>query len=83
MAIEIFTGPSCGYCRQAKALLDRLGLDYVEYDIAAEAHREELFRRLPRGRAIPQIFVDGAHIGSYEDLAHQAEKGIFQAQRKD
>ena len=83
MAIEIFTGPDCGYCRQAKALLDRLGLDYVEYDIAAEAHREALFRRLPRARAIPQIFVDGVHIGSYEELAHQAENGKFQAERKD
>lgn len=67
--IEIFSAPDCGYCRQAKELLDRKGLVYEDLDIASDpACREELRRRLPRAKAIPQIFIDGNHIGGYEDL---------------
>lgn len=29
---------------------------------------QEFVRRLPRLKALPQIFVNGEHIGSYEDL---------------
>ena len=74
--IEIFSAPDCGYCRRAKKLLDAKGLAYQELDIAAEpAHREDLQRRLPRSKAIPQIFIDGAHIGGYEDLCLLDERG--------
>ena len=44
-------------------------MTYIVYDIAADdAHREELLRRLPRSRSIPQIFINGDHIGGYDDL---------------
>jgi len=67
--IEIFTGPNCGYCQAAKALLRETGLAFEEIDIAASPANMDAFRaRLPRVRAIPQIFVDGAHIGGLEDL---------------
>ncbi len=67
--IEIFSGPDCGYCERAKALLNERGLDYVDYDISNEAHRAEFARRLPRARTIPQIFIGGEHIGGEQDLA--------------
>ena len=74
--IEIFSAPDCGYCRRAKDLLDGKGLVYEELDIAADpAHREEFQRRLPRAKAIPQIFIDGRHIGGYEDLCLLDERG--------
>lgn len=67
--IEIFSGPNCGYCEAAKALLRYHELAFVEYDVAADAgHLEEFRRRLPRVKAIPQLFVDGEHIGGLEDL---------------
>jgi len=67
--IEIFTGPNCGYCAAAKALLRENGLAFDEIDLAANPENIEAFRtRLPRVKSIPQIFVDGAHIGGLEDL---------------
>ena len=66
--IEIFSGPGCGYCEAAKKLLDGKGLAYEDRDISGDEHRDELLRRLPRSRAIPQIFIGGEHIGGYEDL---------------
>lgn len=67
--IEIFTGPNCGYCEAAKALMRENGLDFEEIDLAAGPDNMAAFRaRLPRVRSIPQIFVDGEHIGGFEDL---------------
>ena len=67
--IEIFTGPNCGYCDAAKALLRENGLAFEEIDLAASPENIRSFQaRLPRARAIPQIFVDGEHIGGLEDL---------------
>jgi len=67
--IEIYSGPGCSYCEAAKHLLDQKGVSYVDYDIVANPeHREELLRRLPRSRAIPQIFINGEHVGGYDDL---------------
>jgi glutaredoxin 3 len=67
--IEIFTGPNCAYCEQAKALLRQNWLAFEEINLAANQDNMAAFRtRLPRIKSIPQIFVDGAHIGGLEDL---------------
>jgi glutaredoxin 3 len=66
--IEMFSGPGCAYCAQTRTLLEARGLDYVEYDVAEPEHLEEFGRRLPRTRALPQLFINGDHIGSFEDL---------------
>ena len=73
--IKVFSGPQCKYCKQAKALLDELGIGYLELDISNEKYRNELIKRLPRTRSIPQIFVDDQHIGGYEDLIILKDKG--------
>ncbi len=68
MDIEIFTGPGCSHCEAAKKLLRERGLAFVERDVSEAAVLAEFRERLPRQKSLPQIFVDGAHIGSYEDL---------------
>ena len=77
--IEVFSSPGCDYCRLAKDLLERKGVPYTDLDLAADPkNRQELLRRLPRIKAIPQIFVDGEHIGGYEDLCLLADQGLLQ-----
>jgi len=73
--IEVFTAPNCGYCERAKALLRAKGLAFAELDISAEKQRQVFQECLPRVRAVPQIFIDGAHIGGYEDLLLLEESG--------
>lgn len=68
MDIEIFTGPGCGHCEAAKALLLDRRLAFVERDISDPRVLSAFRDRLPRVKAIPQVFVDGEHIGGYEDL---------------
>lgn len=72
--IEIFTGPGCNYCDRAKAALQEHGLVFNERDVGDEAVLAEFRQRLPRVKSIPQIFVDGEHIGGYEDLLLRLKK---------
>jgi len=75
MKIEIFTGPNCGYCEAAKQLLRDRGLAFTERDVGDAAVRDEFRIRLPREKAVPQIFLDGSHIGGYEDLRSSDQRG--------
>lgn len=74
-SVEIYTGPDCSYCLRAKALLGRKAVPYREHDISLPAVRDELLRRLPRARSIPQIFIHGQHVGGCEDLEHLEAEG--------
>jgi glutaredoxin 3 len=71
----MFTGPGCTDCAQTRVLLETKGLSYVEYDVSEPEHLAEYGRRLPRERSVPQVFIDGTHIGSFEDLQLLADAG--------
>lgn len=73
--IEIFTGPNCNYCRQAKELLTDIGYRFAERDVSQPGVIDEFRERLPREKAIPQIFINGEHIGGYDDLVILSDKG--------
>ncbi len=77
--IEIFSGPQCSYCSQAKKLLSAKGLAYTDFDVSEDAGRSEFARRLPRARSIPQIFIDGEHVGGYDDLCLWDQRGRLDA----
>ena len=66
--VEIFTGPRCGYCHAAKALLQQLGFGFTERDVTDPEVMKEMRQRFPHARTIPQIIIDGEHVGGYDDL---------------
>ncbi|AOV95512.1 glutaredoxin 3 [Edwardsiella hoshinae] len=66
--IEIYTKATCPFCLRAKALLTAKGAGFDE--IAIDAHpekRDEMIARSGR-TTVPQIFIDGRHIGGCDDL---------------
>ena len=66
--VEIYTSAYCGYCHRAKALLNRKGAAFTEIDIDGDnARRGEMMTRSSR-RTVPQIFIDGHHVGGCDDL---------------
>lgn len=74
--IEVFTKFFCPYCSRAKALLDRKGADYQEIDLTMDrAGFEAMVERAGGSRTVPQIFIDGQHIGGSDDLAALDAKG--------
>ena len=72
--VEIYTGPSCAFCDFAKALLDRKGISYKEIFIGDDANKmEEMIKKSNGMRTVPQIFIDGKHIGGNDKL-HTLER---------
>ncbi|MCJ8157614.1 glutaredoxin 3 [Sphingomonas sp. LaA6.9] len=68
--IEIYTKFLCGYCTRAKALLSAKGAEFEEYDISMGGpQRVEMIQRANGRTTVPQIFIDGRHIGGSDDLA--------------
>jgi glutaredoxin 3 len=66
--VEIYTTPYCPYCVRAKALLQRKGVDYRETDVSDPSLRDAMTRRAGGSYTVPQIFIDGRHIGGCDDL---------------
>jgi glutaredoxin 3 len=69
--VEIFTGPMCGYCVAAKRMLDKLGFEYTERSISDPEVLREMRERFPNARTVPQIIIDGEHIGGFDDLSER------------
>lgn len=68
--VEIYTKFLCPYCTRAKSLLASKGVEVIEYDITMGGEkRAEMLQRAPGRTTVPQIFIDGRHIGGSDDLA--------------
>ena len=67
--IEIYTWSTCPFCRRAKALLDKKGAAYAEYDITGDdAARAKMVERTGGAKSVPQIFINDQLIGGCDDL---------------
>jgi len=80
--ITIYTTPVCPYCAQAKRLLGQSGIGYDEIDVASDDERRaEMVERAGGLRTVPQIFIDGKHVGGYAELRALADTGGLSALR--
>jgi glutaredoxin 3 len=67
--IEIYTSPFCGYCHRAKRLLDERSAEFQEIDVLANPEkRREMVTRANGRSTVPQIFINGTHVGGCDDL---------------
>ena len=68
--VIVYSQPFCGYCFAAKRLLKQKGAAFAEIDVMFDsARRTEMLERSGGRRTVPQIFIDGRHIGGYDDLS--------------
>ena len=66
---EIYFKSWCPYSQRALALLKSKGVDYKAIDLTDDADELELEMNERSGRtSVPQIFIDGLHIGGYDDI---------------
>lgn len=73
--VEIYTKSYCPYCRRAKELLQRKGVEFTEYDVTADPGKEAEMRTRSGRSSVPEIFADGELIGGCDDLYALEEKG--------
>ena len=66
--VEIYTTPFCGYCARAKGLLEQKGAVYDEMDVMEDSAKRAEMRERSKRSTVPQIFINGLHIGGSDEL---------------
>lgn len=67
--IEMYMKPTCGFCHAALRLLDSKNAAVTKVDILAQPDRRaEMIQKAGGRSTVPQIFINGQHIGGFDDL---------------
>ena len=67
--IEVYASAFCPYCRWARALLDSKGVEYQVMDVDRDPQLRQTMRERSQRHTVPQIFINGQHIGGFDDLS--------------
>ena len=74
--IEIYSRAFCGYCDAAKNLLKAKGLEFTEIRVDMDPDQlPKMLERTNGARSMPQIFINGEHIGGFTDLRALDQQG--------
>jgi glutaredoxin-like protein len=71
--VTIFTREGCEYCVRAKGMLHDAGIQFEELVLNRD-YTEATIRAVSGMSTVPQVFINGEHIGGSEDLEHYMEK---------
>jgi glutaredoxin 3 len=67
--VEIYSTMFCPYCARVKGLLTAKKVAFEEIDLLeTPGRRDEMLERSGGRQTVPQIFIDGEHIGGCDDL---------------
>lgn len=78
--VEIYSKMFCSYCVRAKRLLESKQIQFIEYGVDTEpGKRQEMIQRANGRTTVPQIFIDGRHIGGCSDLMTLESDGKLNA----
>ena len=69
--VEIYSKSNCSYCVMAMNFLDSKGISYKVYSADDPDIFDEMLKRNPKARTVPQIFIDDILIGGYTDLVEK------------
>ena len=74
MGVTLYTTEPCGYCRVAKALLDKRNIPYEEVSLAKDPDGRAALVQLTGMMTFPQVVIDGRALGGFQELA-AADRG--------
>jgi glutaredoxin 3 len=79
-SVKIYTKSTCPYSMRAKQLLDTKGVQYEEITIDDDASKRREMIAAASGRTtVPQVFIEGRHIGGCDDLMELEDAGQLDA----
>jgi len=73
--VVMYTTQSCPYCVRAKALLRHKGVAFDEIDVSTDDVLREKMVEASGRRTVPQIFINDAPIGGFDELRALDEQG--------
>jgi glutaredoxin 3 len=77
--VVMYTTDPCGFCRQAKALLQSRGIEYEEIDLARSPEGREALVARTGQMTFPQILVGERSIGGFRELVEADRDGLLQS----
>jgi len=76
--ITVYSSRYCPYCRRAKTLLRAKAVAFEEIDVDDDPRkRAEMIERAGGRGTVPQIFIDGRHIGGCDELMALEDEGAL------
>ena len=74
--VEIYTTLACPYCTRAVSLLSAKNIDFEKIDVTLSTAKRQAMRNRTNGQtSVPQIFINGDHIGGCDDLFRLNQTG--------
>ncbi|MDM8553728.1 glutaredoxin domain-containing protein [Desulfococcaceae bacterium HSG7] len=73
--VVMFTTPSCGWCKRAKAFFQKHSVQYIAYDIKKSKKAYLKFKKL-KGRGVPLILIGDKRISGFNKKAISDALGL-------
>ncbi len=66
--VTVYTTEPCGFCRVAKALLNKRGVPFDEINLAKSPEGRAQLVEKTGMMTFPQVIIDGQVVGGYQEL---------------
>jgi glutaredoxin 3 len=77
-SVTLYTTEPCGFCRQAKALLESRGVTYVEVNLAKDPVGRADLVELTGQMTFPQVVIGERAIGGFRELLEAERDGLLE-----
>jgi glutaredoxin 3 len=74
--VEIYSTPTCTYCNMAKSFFKDKGIEYTEYDVAADTEKRKEMVEKTGQMGVPVIVIDGQVTVGFDKDEVSAHLGI-------
>jgi glutaredoxin len=68
--VTIYSKDGCVWCDRAASLCKAKGINYTVLKLGVDYEVEDFNSHFPYATTVPQIYVDGKHVGGYDDLVN-------------
>ena len=76
-SVVLYTTEPCGFCRQAKALLESRGVSYEEVNLVRDPTGREALVALTGQMTFPQVVVGERSVGGFRELVEADRDGML------
>ena len=76
-SVIVYTTEPCGFCRQAKALLESRGVSYEEVNLVRDPTGREALVALTGQMTFPQVVVGERAVGGFRELVEADRDGTL------
>ncbi|MDQ3720541.1 MAG: glutaredoxin [Actinomycetota bacterium] len=75
--VTVYTTEPCGFCRQAKALLEARGIDFDEVNLAKDPSGRTDLVAITGQMTFPQVLIGQRSIGGFRELLEADRDGVL------